>query len=161
MKEDPRKVYADIIDVTYRKNPYRKQMSLYDRAAQFAPFAALSGYDDMVNEEARLTDAESELSDYEMEILNRKLALINYLLDDNYAFEITVTYFVPDKHKSGGFYASITAPVKAVDVTRKQLILYGSDDIQNRKIDPIVISFDRIKDIKSEKTEKNEWSVDL
>ncbi len=46
--DDPKKVYADIIDLPYKKNPNRQHMSLYDRAAQFAPFAALSGYDDMV-----------------------------------------------------------------------------------------------------------------
>ena len=99
--DNPCKVYADIIDLPYRKNPNRKQMSLYDRAAQFAPFAALSGYDDMIHEEARLTDKESELSDYEIDILNRKLGLINDVLDDDYVPEITVTYFVPDRYKTG------------------------------------------------------------
>ena len=114
-KDEPRKVYADIIDMPYRKNPNRKQMSLYDRAAQFAPFAALSGYDDMVHEEARLTDKESELSDYEIDILNRKLGLINDVLDDDYVPEITVTYFVPDSRKAGGAYRSIAGAAKKID----------------------------------------------
>ena len=67
--DDPRIVYKDIIDLPYRKNPNRKQMSLYDRAAQFAPFAALSGYDEMITEEARLTEEESGLSDYDSRII--------------------------------------------------------------------------------------------
>ena len=149
-KDEPRKVYANIIDMPYHKNPNRKQMSLYDRAAQFAPFAALSGYDDMVHEEARLTDKESELSDYEIDILNRKLGLINDVLDDDYVPEITVTYFVPDKYKTGGSYPTITALVKAIDVTQRQLILYGSYDIKNRRVDPVKIDFERIRDIKGE-----------
>lgn len=147
---DPKKIYADIIDLPYRKNTNRRHMSLYDRAAQFAPFAALSGYDDMVREESRLTEKESELSDYEIEVLNRKLGLINDVLDDDYTPEINVTYFIPDKHKSGGSYASITALVKAVDVTLRQLILYGSYDTENRKIAPVKIDFDRIRDIRGE-----------
>ena len=148
--DNPRKVYADIIDLPYRKNPNRKQMSLYDRAAQFAPFAALSGYDDIVHEEARLTDKESELSDYEIDILNRKLGLINDVLDDDYVPEITVTYFVPDRYKTGGSYPTITALVKAVDVTQQQLILYGSYDIEDRRVDPVNIDFECIRDIKGE-----------
>ena len=148
--DNPRKVYADIIDLPYRKNPNRKQMSLYDRAAQFAPFAALSEYDDIVHEEARLTDKESELSDYEIDILNRKLGLINDVLDDDYVPEITVTYFVPDRYKTGGSYPTITALVKAVDVTQQQLILYGSYDIEDRRVDPVNIDFECIRDIKGE-----------
>lgn len=148
--DDPRAVYADIIDLPYRKNTNRKQMSLYDRAAQFAPFAALSGYDEMVTEEARLTEAESELSDYETELLDRNLFLINEALENNNIPEVTVTYFVPDKHKSGGSNVSITALVKAVDVPLRQLILYGSYDTDNKKVDPVYIDFDRIKSIKGE-----------
>ncbi len=146
--DDPRIVYKDIIDLPYRKNPNRKQMSLYDRAAQFAPFAALSGYDEMITEEARLTEEESGLSDYETDILNRKLGFINYILEDNHIPEITVTHFVRDKLKSGGSNVSITAPVKAVDVTMRQLILYGSYDTDNKRIDPIYIDFDKIRDIR-------------
>lgn len=145
--DDPREVYADIIDLPYRKNPERKHMSLYARAAQFAPFAALSGYDDMVREESRITDTEHELSEYEADMLNRKLSVIKQLSGNDAPPEVTVTYFVPDKYKSGGEYTSITALVKAVDITQRKLILYGSDDIFDRKIDPILIDFDRIRDI--------------
>ena len=146
---DPRKLYADIINLPYKKNPGRKHMSIYNRAAQFAPFAALSGYDDMLKEESRLTNEKCELSDYETDILNRKLALIVDILDDGYIPEISVNYFVPDKFKTGGSYESITALVKTVDVIQKQIVLYGSYDIKNRKIDPVKINFDKIKNIKT------------
>ena len=149
-RDDPRKIYADIIDLPYKKNPNRSQMSLYDRAAQFSPFAALSGYDDMVKEEARLTDKKSELSDYEKDLLNRKLGLISDVLNNGHIPEITLIYFVSDKYKSGGKYISITALVKTVDITQRRIILYGSYDIKNRKIEPLKIDFEMIKDIKGE-----------
>lgn len=149
-RDDPRKIYADIIDLPYKKNPNRSQMSLYDRAAQFSPFAALSGYDDMVKEEARLTDEKSELSDYEKDLLNRKLGLISDVLNNGHIPEITLIYFVSDKYKSGGKYISITALVKTVDITQRRIILYGSYDIKNRKIEPLKIDFEMIKDIKGE-----------
>ena len=142
--------YDDIINHPHYKSKRHPPMSLYARSAQFAPFAALSGYDDMVQEESRLTEKESELSDYEIEVLNRKLGLINDVLDDDYTPEITVTYFIPDNRKAGGSYVNITALVKAVDVTLRQLILYGSYDTENRKIDPVKIDFDRIRDIRGE-----------
>ena len=65
LKDDPRQIYGDIIDLPHHQSPRRKQMSLHDRAAQFAPFAALVGYDEMVDEEARLTDQEQQLSEDE------------------------------------------------------------------------------------------------
>ena len=100
--DNPKKVYADIIDLPHHQSAKRKQMSLYDRAAQFAPFSALSGYDDMVREESRLTDEKEELSEHETELLNRKLGLINDAVDDGYTPEITVICFTPDKLKAGG-----------------------------------------------------------
>lgn len=148
--QDPRIIYADIIDLPHHRSSDRKHMSLYERAAQFAPFAALSGYDDMVREEARLTDEKTGLSEHETDQLNRKLGYINDLIDDGYTPEITVTYFVPDRYKSGGSYRSITALVKAVDAALHQLILYGSYDIENRKVDPVIIQFDRLKSISGE-----------
>ena len=67
---DPRVIYADIIDLPHHQSPTRPHMSLYDRAAQFAPFAALTGYDDMVAEEARIVDNKIELSETEIDRLN-------------------------------------------------------------------------------------------
>ena len=79
---DPRIVYADIIDLPHHQSATRPHMSLYDRAAQFAPFAALSGYDEMIVEEARETDTGIVLEDWELEQLNQKLTLIADVLED-------------------------------------------------------------------------------
>lgn len=81
-KENPREVYADIIDLPHHQSKTRPHMSLYDRAAQFSPFAALSGYDNMVREEARLTDSERELPESELELLNKKMSLIMDVIEE-------------------------------------------------------------------------------
>ena len=91
---DPREVYGDIIDHPHWESPTHPPMSLYDRAAQFAPFAALSGYDDMIDEEARLVDNKIELSDEELEELNRKLSRINESINQGNPPAAIITYFV-------------------------------------------------------------------
>ena len=112
---DPREVYRDIIDHPRWESPTRPPMSLYDRAAQFAPFAALSGYDDMIDEEARLVDNRIELSEEELEELNRKLSLIHESIRQGIRPAVTVTYFVPDPLKPGGLYTTVTERVRRVD----------------------------------------------
>lgn len=95
-------------------------MSNYDRAAQFSPFAALTGYDDAVKETARLTDSKIELDEYELQELNEKLNKIQDNLRED--AEVSITYFVPDKKKSGGSYKTISGIVKRID-EYEQLIL--------------------------------------
>ena len=80
------------------------------RAAQFAPFAALTGHDEAVKETARLTDSKIELDEYTKEELNRKLLFLQEHADDEPT--TTITYFVPDKRKSGGEYVSLTGTIK-------------------------------------------------
>ena len=79
---DPRVKYADIIDLPHWQSPKHPHMSLYDRAAQFSSYKALSGYEDMIAEEARITDREIGLEEHGLEVLNRKLARITELLVD-------------------------------------------------------------------------------
>ena len=95
-------------------------MSNYDRAAQFSPFAALTGYDDAVKETARLTDSKIELDEYELQELNEKLNKIQDNLRED--AEVSITYFVADKKKSGGSYKTIYGTVKRIDEC-EQLIL--------------------------------------
>ena len=114
---DPREVYADIIDHPHWQSPTRPQMSLYDRAAQFAPFAALTGYEDMIGEEARLVDNRIELGDEETEELNRKLAEIRGAIHRGETPRAAITYFVPDPLKPGGVYETITEGIRRVDET--------------------------------------------
>ena len=90
---DPREVYGDIIDHPHWESPKHPPMSLYDRAAQFAPFAALSGYDDMIGEEARLVDNRIELSEEEWEELNRKLGRIDETICQGERPAATITLY--------------------------------------------------------------------
>ena len=112
---DPREVYADIIDHPHWVSPKYPPMSLYDRAVQFAPFAALSGYDDMIDEEARLVDNRIELSEKELEELNKKLNGMVETIRLGMRPVAIITYFVPDPLKPGGQYQTITEKVSRVD----------------------------------------------
>ncbi len=93
--------YDDIINLPHHVSERHPQMSMYNRAAQFAPFAALTGHDSAITEAARLTEAEEELSESDAEVLNRKLAYLQSLDEKP---TISVTYFVPDDKKEGGSY---------------------------------------------------------
>ena len=100
--QNGRFVYADIFNLSHHRSKTRPHMSLYDRAAQFAPFAALTGYDEMVSEEARLTDKRIELSEAELEALNRKMDLVEMLLEGGEHPTLSITGLVPDEHRAGG-----------------------------------------------------------
>lgn len=105
--------YDDIINLPHHQSAKRVHMSNYDRAAQFSPFAALTGYDDAVKETARLTDRKVELDEYELQILNEKLNRIQDALSEEP--EVSITYFVADDKKSGGSYKTISGIVKRID----------------------------------------------
>ena len=120
---DPRLVYADIIDLPHHESDHHPAISLYDRAAQFSPYAALSGYDDMVKEEARQVDNQIELSDEELEQLNRKLNRISKEIESGVKPVAAVTYFVPDPLKAGGRYETIEEKVRKVDPVSQTVIL--------------------------------------
>ena len=103
--------YDDIINLPHHVSQVRKPMPLASRAAQFAPFAALTGHDDAIRETARATAVRPELSGDELAGLSRRLA---YALSICGA-EITVGYFGPDRFKSGGACVSVTGRIKRVD----------------------------------------------
>lgn len=112
--------YDDIIDLPHHVSARHPQMSLYNRAAQFAPFAALSGHDAAIEETARLTDVQRELTQGERDVLNRKL---NCLLQRDDSPTVEITYFLPDKRKSGGRYCTVTGTIKKVDDIGGRLLL--------------------------------------
>lgn len=130
--------YDDIINLPHHQSQTRVHMSLYDRAAQFSPFSALTGYDDAVKESARLTDQKHELSDEAISQLNAKLMFIKEQIKNQP--EITVTYFVPDEKKDGGSYITEKSAVKRIDDFERVIILKN-----NAKI-----PFDNISDIEGE-----------
>ena len=112
--------YEKIIRLPHKQSDTRKHMSLHDRAAQFAPFAALTGYEASIGEEARLTSRRLDLDEYEIERLDRKLRLIAEHLGE---MRVAITYFVPDARKSGGRYVTKTGEVIKIDEYQKTVIM--------------------------------------
>ena len=121
--ENPRIVYADIIDHPHHQSETRAHMTLYDRAAQFSAFDALAGYSDMIAEEARITDQEIELDENAKALLNQKLSIIADLLENGHPPVISFTVYVPDQKKQGGRYEVIKDAVKRIDTTNHQIVL--------------------------------------
>ncbi len=120
---DARKVYADIIELPHWQSPTRPHMSLYDRCAQFAAYKALTGYEDMVTEEARLTEHAIELDESELILLDQQLQKITDILESGIHPTVTFTVFIPDEKKAGGRYVTITDTVKRIDMSARQFIL--------------------------------------
>ena len=112
IEEQVMKKYGDILYQEHPVSANHLPMSVDNRAAQFSPFAALTGHDSAITEAARLTEAEEELSESDAEVLNRKLAYLQSLDEKP---TISVTYFVPDDKKEGGSYHTATGIVKSVE----------------------------------------------
>ena len=105
--------YRDMIDLPYPGESKHTRMPVRDRAAQFSPFAALTGFDAALKETERITEKRIELDEYEKEKLNENLRLL--LEKQESRPEITVTFFVPDEKKDGGAYRTISGHIKRVD----------------------------------------------
>ena len=113
--------YDDIIHLPHHVSRNHPQMPMLDRAAQFAPFAALTGYEAAVGETARLTAERRELDAQEAEELNRRLVAIIARLPDRP--EATIEYFVPDDRKAGGAFVSVTGRVRHISVPERTLVM--------------------------------------
>lgn len=124
--------YDDIIHLPHHVSNTRPRMPIANRAAQFAPFAALSGYDAAVKETARLTDRQIELGESELAILDRKLqVLADHLAEQP---EVAITYFQPDEKKAGGAYVIATGRVKKVDDFEGVIVLTSGERILFKRI---------------------------
>lgn len=120
-------MYEDIIHLPHHVSATRPQMSMSDRAAQFSPFAALTGYDEAIKETGRLTDDRIELDENTRTALDIKQA---YLAENiNIHPEISITYFLPDTKKDGGEYVTATGSLKRIDEYERMLIF-----VDGRKI---------------------------
>ena len=119
--------YDDIIRLPHHVSQNHPQMPLRDRAAQFAPFAALTGYEAAVGETARLTFERRELDPQEAEELNCRLTELAARLPDHP--EVTVEYFVPDDRKAGGAYVTVTGRVRHVSVPEQTLVMEDGTEI--------------------------------
>lgn len=127
MKTKAEELYADIINLPHHELTTRQRMPLINRAASFAPFAALTGYDEAVKETARLTDARTELDEGSKEILNDKLRIAEDRADEQP--EVSITYFLPDKKKSGGAYITTKAVIKRIDQYERLVIFTDKSSI--------------------------------
>ncbi len=121
------KCYDDIINLPHHSSPTRKRMPIPDRAAQFAPFSALTGYDDAVRETARLTEKKIELDEYEKEKINLKLQYIQEHIDERP--DIELTYYVPDEKKSGGAYVTKIGAVDKITGFERTVVFNDGTEI--------------------------------
>lgn len=103
--------YHDIINLPHHVSTHRPHMSMMNRAAQFSPFAALTGYEDSIREAARLTDTRIELDECAKVALDAKLQILQH----HPRIPVSITYFVPDARKTGGAYVTVEGPVRKVD----------------------------------------------
>ena len=113
--------YNDIINLLHHVSNTRKPMTLHNRAAQFAPFAALKGYDSAIKEEARITSKKIELDEELKTIINENIKLINNNIKEKP--KVIITYFIPDNKKTGGSYETIIGNVKRIDNVNKFIVL--------------------------------------
>jgi len=129
--------YDDIINLPHHISKKHPQMSLEARSAQFAPFAALTGYDDMIDETARVTNSRKDLNEVQKAILDRKLQKIEEQISTKP--QITVTYFIPDIKKEGGRYETVTGKVRKVDRYKNVIVLENKREIPIMEIIEIKI----------------------
>lgn len=116
-----KKSYDDIINLPHHVSATRPHMSAIDRAAQFSPFAALTGYGDAIKETARLTEERVELDEYMKDVLSVRLQIIADQLKEHP--EIAITYFQPDEKKSGGAYVTVIGRVKKIDEYERVVVM--------------------------------------
>lgn len=113
--------YDDIIDLPHHVSEKHPQMPMLDRAAQFSPFAALTGYDAAIVETARLTDQKRELTEEQKQVISKGLHELQKRIKNDPL--VTVTFFKPDDRKSGGAYRTVTGNAKKVDAYLDMLLL--------------------------------------
>ena len=133
-----RNEYDDIISLPHHVSKRHPQMSMLNRAAQFAPFAALTGFDASINESRRLTDDWIEQGADENDLLNRKMEQIVSMLPEHPL--VTIDYFVPDEYKSGGAYQTVTGNVKRIDEYERLIELTNGMKIPIQNITEIIVS---------------------
>ena len=119
--------YDDIINLPHYTSEKRQKMSIYDRAAQFSPFAALTGFDASVMEAARITERRIELSEDARSELDRTMTILEKIIDTEPL--VTVTYFLPDNRKSGGEYRTVYSRLLRIDNNADNITLASGEII--------------------------------
>ena len=124
--------YDDMLDLPHHTSPRHPRMSLRDRAAQFAPFSALTGYDDVIDETARLTDGRIELSEDARALLDVKQRLLQRRIAERP--RVTVVRFVADQRKTGGAYRSFTGNLVRMDETSREMVFADGTRIKTSDV---------------------------
>ena len=119
--------YDDIINMPHHISKKHPRMSLENRSAQFASFAALTGYEDEVEETARITDKRIEITDEIKSTINMRLQIIQEKI--NTKPKVTIKYFIPDNKKEGGSYKTVTSNVLKIDQYKKLVVLKDNTKI--------------------------------
>lgn len=132
--------YQDMMDLPRHVSDHRAPMSRQDRAAQFAPFAALTGFDGVIAETGRLTDSCAELTETEIEILDGQLRRIYDRLEEHPRAEIT--WFCPDRRKKGGAYVSTEGNVVKIDLYKREICLKDGTHIPIDRIYAMKMTLD-------------------
>lgn len=138
--------YDDIINMPHHVSRTRRQMSLHDRAAQFSPFAALTGHKEAIDETARFTECYIELDDGAKAELNSKLNIISEHIKENPS--VLITYFQPDELKEGGEYVTISGQVRKTNNCDKKIIMCNG----------LQIPFDALLEINGEIFDKGKYN---
>ena len=128
------KKYLDIINLPHHVSKKHEKMSLELRAAQFAPFSALTGYKEIINETERYTDTRKELNEEEKNILDYKIQLIKKYIDLKKELILIFIYFIPDNKKKGGKYKEIIGKVTKIDEYNQLIILENKIEIPIKEI---------------------------
>lgn len=113
--------YDDIINLPRHVSAKRPHMTASNRAAQFSPFAALTGHGAAIKETARLTDERVELDEYTKDFLNHRLQILTDWVKEHP--KMAITYFQPDEKKNGGAYVTATGTVKKIDIYERVVIM--------------------------------------
>ena len=119
--------YSDIVNLPHHVSSKHPHMSAADRAAQFAPFAALTGFGALVTETARLTDERRDMDEYEKDALSERLSLLRDSADQQP--EISVTFFRPDGRKSGGAYVTVGGAIKKYKEDERRILMIDGTEI--------------------------------
>ena len=136
-------MFDDIINLPHHVSATRPQISMLDRAAQFSPFVALTGYDAAIKETGRLTDEKIEMDEEALNILNMKFQILVDSLDEEP--EVTFTYFKPDQRKAGGAYIEVTGKVKKVDGFERLIVMQNGIKIpMDDVLDVFILTEERV-----------------
>ena len=136
------RLYGDIIHLPHPVSKKHPPLSMEQKAAQYSPFSALTGYEDAIEETGRLTEEKTELDEDRKAQLDHRLQLIEAGLQRRP--QVSVTYFVPDPYKAGGAYVTASGTVKRIDRFRRIILMEDGTQIPVENVyDIMQVSFDQ------------------